>query len=67
MDFNYFFGKSKELSTEEIVIHVREWSLNRIEKINSDSLNAKAIYCEFEEWIDPEVEELEIVSLNEKP
>ena len=54
------------MTTEDIVIHVREWSLNRIEKVNPNSLNAKAIYCEFEEWIDPETEELEIVSLEKE-
>jgi hypothetical protein len=64
MNFKNFFDSDEKLSTEDIVIHVRNWSLDRIQKINPDSLNAKAIYCEFEEWIDSENEELEIVSID---
>lgn len=66
MNFKNIFNYNDTPSTEEIVMHVRNWSLNRIEKINPDSLNAKAIYCEFEEWIDPETGELEIVSLDKE-
>ena len=37
--------------TDEVVAHVREWS---IEKVDSDipMENARAIYEEFEEWIE---------------
>ena len=52
-----------EQTTEDIVAHVREWS---IEKIDSDipMENAKALHEEFEEWIEiDDADELEIVSL----
>ena len=48
--------------TDEVVAHVREWS---IEKVDSDipMENAKAIFAEFEEWIELEGKDLEIMSL----
>ena len=50
--------------TDEVVAHVREWS---IEKVDSDipMENARAIYEEFEEWIELYEEKggLEIMSL----
>ena len=52
-----------EQTTEDIVAHVREWS---IEKIDSDipMENAKALHEEFEEGIEiDDADELEIVSL----
>ena len=48
--------------TDEVVAHVREWS---IEKVDSDipMENARAIYEEFEEWIELDEEKggLEII------
>lgn len=52
-----------KLSTEEIVSYVREWSIDRIYDIDPESLNANAIYSEFEEWINPGDEDIEILSL----
>jgi len=52
-----------EQTTEDIVAHVREWSMD---KIDSDipMENAKALHEEFEEWIEiDDSDELEIVSL----
>ncbi len=50
--------------TDQVVAHVREWS---IEKVDSDipMENARAIYEEFEEWIelDEEKGSLDISSL----
>ena len=50
--------------TDDVVAHVREWSLDMI---NSDIPleNVRAIYSEFEEWIeiDEDAESLEIISL----
>ena len=50
--------------TDQVVAHVREWS---IEKMDSDipMENAKAIYKEFEEWIDVDenAESLEVLAL----
>ena len=52
--------------TDEVVAHVREWS---IEKVDSDipMENARAIYEEFEEWIelDEEKGSLDIISLEQ--
>ena len=56
---------NNELSTEEIVSIIREWSIDRIYDIDPESLNASAIYSEFEEWINPGDEDIEIVSLEQ--
>jgi hypothetical protein len=42
---------------------VREWSLERAADRNLSEENARAILAEFYEWIEPEGDELEIVSL----
>ena len=52
-----------ETMTEDIVAHVREWSLERAADKSVSEENARAILAEFYEWIDPEGDELEIVSL----
>ena len=53
-----------EKTSDDLVVEAREWSMN---KINSDipMENVKAIYEEFQEWIDvdEDAEELEILSL----
>ena len=52
-------------TTEDIVAHVREWAIDKIEdaELCGDKI---ALYAEFEDWIELEnVEELEIVSLEE--
>ena len=49
-------------TTEEIVASAREWSLDMIDS-DIPMENAKAIFEEFEEWIDLEGEDLEIMSL----
>lgn len=53
-----------ETPTEDIVAHVREWSLNRIADKSIVKGDAKAILSEFYEWIDPEDTELEVISLH---
>ena len=52
-------------TTDEVVAHVREWSIDKIE--NAELVGDKiALYAEFEEWIEIEDEEdLEIISINE--
>jgi len=50
-------------TTENIVAHVREWSLERAANKKISKADARAILAEFYEWIDPEDDELEIVSL----
>ena len=50
-------------STDDIVAHFREWSIDKVESAESIG-NKDAIYKEFEEWIELEDEnELEIISL----
>ena len=53
-------------TTDKVVDHVREWSIDKIEE--SELVGDKmAIYEEFEEWIElDDVEELDIVSLCDK-
>ena len=50
-------------TTEDIVAHVREWSLDRAADMTIDKEDARAILAEFYEWIEPDGDELEIVSL----
>jgi len=52
-----------ETTTEDLVAHVREWSLERAADKSLSEENARAILAEFYEWIEPEGDELEIVSL----
>jgi hypothetical protein len=52
-----------ETTTEDIVAHVRTWSLDRAADMSIDKEDARAILAEFYEWIEPEGDELEIVSL----
>ena len=50
-------------STDDIVAHIREWSIDKVESAESIG-NKDAIYKEFEECIELEDEnELEIISL----
>ena len=51
-----------ELTTEEIVVGIREWTLNRMDKTNHE--NAQAIYEEFAEWIEIDSEkDIDIMSI----
>ena len=50
-------------TTEDIVAHVRTWSLDRAANMNINKEDARAILAEFYEWIEPEEDELEIMSL----
>jgi len=50
-------------TTEDIVAHVREWSLDRAADKSISKTDARAILAEFYEWIEPEEEELDILSL----
>jgi len=56
---------SNKPTTEQIVAHIREWSINRIKYGMTSSEDALSIVAEFEEWIEPEGDRLEILSLNE--
>jgi len=50
-------------TTEDIVAHVREWSLDRAADMSIPKEDARAILAEFYEWIEPEEGDLEIFSL----
>jgi hypothetical protein len=52
-----------QTTTEDIVAHVRSWSLDRAADMSVNKEDARAILAEFYEWIEPEDDELEIVSL----
>ena len=52
-------------TTEDIVAHVRTWSLDRAADKKVSKEDARAILAEFYEWIEPEDDELEIVSLED--
>ena len=55
-----------QVMTEDIVSHVRDWSIDKIEDATlvGDKI---ALYAEFEEWIEIEDEEdLEVISINEE-
>ena len=51
------------MTTEDIVGHVREWSLDRAADMSINKEDARSILAEFYEWIEPDGDELEIVSL----
>ena len=52
------------METEELVVHVKNWAMDRFldDIATKDSL---AIYQEFQEWMEPQGEELEVVTLDE--
>jgi len=58
-----------KLETEDIVAHVRDWALDRIESYDCQDISKiydqMAIIDEFVEWINISDDELEIVSLDE--
>ena len=53
-------------TTEDIVAHVRDWSLERVADKSISREDARAVLAEFYEWIEPEDDELEIVSLDSR-
>ncbi len=53
-----------EMTTDDMVAHIREWSIGKVESV--ESIGAKdAIYKEFEEWIevDTDDEDIELLLL----
>lgn len=52
-----------KVKTEDIVSHIREWSLDRAADRNVPEDDARAILAEFYEWIEPEEEDIDIISL----
>ena len=68
--------KTIMMETEDIVAHVREWAIDRVGNIHEEVYknqkdigkldDACAVYQEFAEWIEPETEELDIISLEKE-
>jgi len=53
----------KRMKTEEIVAHLRDWSIDKIKEVSEKSVfDANAIYKEFEEWIEID-EDVDVISL----
>jgi len=52
-------------TTQEIVTHIREWSLQQVRYGTHSAGDAQSLVEEFREWIDPATDELEILSLDE--
>ena len=57
------------ITTEEVVAHVRSWALDRIESYNALGVDRiydqMAIIDEFHEWLIPEDEDIDIISIDE--
>ena len=53
-------------TTEDIVAHVRDWSLERAADKSVSRDDARSILAEFYEWIDPEDDEIEVYSFESK-
>jgi len=53
-------------TTEDIVAHVRDWSLDRAADKSISEGDARAILEEFYEWIEPDSDELNIMSIEKE-
>jgi len=51
------------ISTESLVSLIREWSIARSKYGTNKSGDALSIVAEFREWIEPKMDEIEILSL----
>ena len=50
-------------TTEDIVSHIREWSIERVADKSVSREDARAVLEEFYEWIEPEDKEIKILSI----
>ena len=57
----------EKVTTEKLVLDIRTWAMNKFDEIEFDKSlgDANAVYQEFAEWLEPQEDELEIVSLDE--
>ena len=57
----------EKVTTEELVLDIRTWALKKFNEIEFDKSlgDANAVYQEFAEWLEPQEDELEIVSLDQ--
>ncbi len=52
------------MSTEEIVLNVRDWVISKVQDYDVDRMYDKmALMQEFDEWFDPE-EDLDVITLD---
>ena len=60
--------KTTMMETEEIVLRIREWAINKVQEYNSEGIDRiydqMAIMDEFDEWFDPKLD-IEVVTLDE--
>lgn len=65
----YSTGISKKIimETNEIVAHINDWAINRINELDSaeETYDKLAIIDEFYEWFSMEDDDVEIASVNE--
>ena len=54
-----------KMETEDIIAHIRNWSIDTIETKKDSVEDQIAIMEEFYEWLNPDDDDLEIVSLEE--
>jgi hypothetical protein len=54
-----------EKTTEEIVSEVTDWAMERFDLSKMPIGDCRALYEEFAEWIEPQGEDIEVVSLDE--
>jgi len=52
-------------TTEEIVMFVRDWATNRICSTELNHCDSQAIINEFDDWLEPTSEQIEVMSLFE--
>ena len=55
----------EKLTTEQLVEGIRSWALERFDVEKMPIGDCRALYEEYAEWIEPQGEELEIVSMEE--
>ena len=54
----------ENMTTEELVGEIRDWALNRFDMEKMPIGDCRALYEEYAEWLEPQGDELEIVSLD---
>ena len=54
-----------ELTTEQLVEGITTWAIDRFDMEKMQIGDCRALYEEFADWIEPQGEELEIVSLEQ--
>ena len=54
----------EKLTTEELVGEIRDWAMKRFDTENMSIGDCRALYEEYAEWIEPQGNELEIISLD---